>query len=115
MYNKILPRYCYVRANVGFQQINKHSLHLAAPSKQALKQKEKREKAKARKAEEKARGDASPPPPVSTSRAPFISSGDPEKDKKIKNLNKVMFWKIIYLQNMGVTRIKVVEFLDHVR
>lgn len=60
----------------------------AAPSKQALKQKEKREKAKARKAEEKARGDASPPPPVASSRAPFVSTGDPEKDKKIKNLNK---------------------------
>nr|XP_049698607.1 eukaryotic translation initiation factor 2A [Helicoverpa armigera] len=61
----------------------------AAPSKQAIKQKEKREARKARKAEEKARGDASPPPPAAaTPRAPFVSTGDPEKDKKIKNLNK---------------------------
>ncbi|RVE49429.1 hypothetical protein evm_005941 [Chilo suppressalis] len=59
----------------------------AAPSKQAIKQKEKREARKARKAEEKAKGDTSPPPPTS-SRAPFISTGDPEKDKKIKSLNK---------------------------
>lgn len=59
-----------------------------APSKQAVKQKEKREARKARKAEEKARGDASPPPSAAP-RAPFVSTGDPEKDKKIKNLNKV--------------------------
>ncbi|XP_063834256.1 eukaryotic translation initiation factor 2A [Ostrinia nubilalis] len=60
----------------------------AAPSKQAIKQKEKREARKARKAEERAKGDASPPPPATTPRAPFVSTGDPEKDKKIKNLNK---------------------------
>ncbi|XP_050673371.1 eukaryotic translation initiation factor 2A isoform X1 [Leptidea sinapis] len=61
------------------------------PSKQAIKQKEKREARKARKAEEKAeRGDTSPqpPPPNTTNKAPFVSTGDPEKDKKIKNLNK---------------------------
>ncbi|CAH0698922.1 unnamed protein product [Spodoptera exigua] len=61
----------------------------AAPSKQAIKQKEKREARKARKAEEKASGDTSSPPAATTTpRAPFISTGDPEKDKKIKNLNK---------------------------
>ncbi|KAL4715260.1 hypothetical protein ACJJTC_007842 [Scirpophaga incertulas] len=67
---------------------------IVAPSKQALKQKEKREARKARKAEEKAKGDASPAPAPASSPAPaaprpaFISTGDPEKDKKIKNLNK---------------------------
>lgn len=62
----------------------------AAPSKQAIKQKEKREARKARKAEEKASGDTTSPPAAAatTPRAPFISTGDPEKDKKIKNLNK---------------------------
>ncbi|XP_022826159.1 eukaryotic translation initiation factor 2A [Spodoptera litura] len=61
----------------------------AAPSKQAIKQKEKREARKARKAEEKASGDTTAPPAAATTpRAPFISTGDPEKDKKIKNLNK---------------------------
>ncbi|CAK1599988.1 unnamed protein product [Parnassius mnemosyne] len=62
----------------------------AAPSKQAIKQKEKREARKARKAEERAAGDTSPLPPSTstTSRAPFVSTGDPEKDKKIKNINK---------------------------
>ncbi|CAH0747244.1 unnamed protein product [Diatraea saccharalis] len=60
----------------------------AGPSKQAIKQKEKREARKARKAEEKSKGDTSPTPPTASSRAPFISTGDPEKDKKIKNLNK---------------------------
>ncbi|KAL0850018.1 hypothetical protein ABMA28_011928 [Loxostege sticticalis] len=60
----------------------------AAPSKQAIKQKEKREARKARKAEERATGDAPPPPAASTPRPPFVSTGDPEKDKKIKNINK---------------------------
>lgn len=60
----------------------------AAPSKQAIKQKEKREARKARKAEERATGDTSPPAPA-PSRPAFISTGDPEKDKKIKNINKV--------------------------
>ncbi|CAG4963296.1 unnamed protein product [Parnassius apollo] len=62
----------------------------AAPSKQAVKQKEKREARKARKAEERAAGDTSPLPPSTstTPRAPFVSTGDPEKDKKIKNINK---------------------------
>uniref|UniRef100_S4PJP5 Eukaryotic translation initiation factor 2A n=1 Tax=Pararge aegeria TaxID=116150 RepID=S4PJP5_9NEOP len=59
----------------------------AAPSKQAIKQKEKREARKARKADERT-GDTSPTPPTTTPRAPFVSTGDPEKDKKIKNLNK---------------------------
>ncbi|XP_047536402.1 eukaryotic translation initiation factor 2A [Vanessa atalanta] len=67
----------------------------ATPSKQAIKQKEKREARKARKAEERA-GDASPsaPPaaslaaPGAAARAPFVSTGDPDKDKKIKNINK---------------------------
>ncbi|XP_045761274.1 eukaryotic translation initiation factor 2A [Maniola jurtina] len=59
----------------------------AAPSKQAIKQKEKREARKARKAEERPE-DASPAPPAAAPRAPFVSTGDPEKDKKIKNLNK---------------------------
>ncbi|CAG9575982.1 unnamed protein product [Danaus chrysippus] len=61
----------------------------ATPSKQAIKQKEKREARKARKAEE--RGDAAPtitPTTPTTPKAPFVSTGDPEKDKKIKNLNK---------------------------
>ncbi|XP_026323322.1 eukaryotic translation initiation factor 2A isoform X2 [Hyposmocoma kahamanoa] len=59
------------------------------PSKQAIKQKEKREARKARKAEERAKGDTSPAPPDAvTPRAPFVSTGDPEKDKKIKNINK---------------------------
>ncbi|KAL0895564.1 hypothetical protein ABMA27_011665 [Loxostege sticticalis] len=60
----------------------------AAPSKQAIKQKEKREARKARKAEERAKGDASPPPAAATPRPAFVSTGDPEKDKKIKNINK---------------------------
>ncbi|XP_068628355.1 eukaryotic translation initiation factor 2A [Battus philenor] len=62
----------------------------AAPSKQAIKQKEKREARKARKAEERATGDSSPVSPAipATPRAPFVSTGDPEKDKKIKNVNK---------------------------
>lgn len=62
----------------------------AAPSKQAIKQKEKREARKARKAEDKAQNDNSPPSATApaTPRAPFVSTGDPEKDKKIKNLNK---------------------------
>ncbi|CAH0722745.1 unnamed protein product, partial [Brenthis ino] len=62
-----------------------------APSKQAIKQKEKREARKARKAEERA-GDDSPASPAAPApvapRAPFVSTGDPEKDKKIKNINK---------------------------
>ncbi|XP_028028388.1 eukaryotic translation initiation factor 2A [Bombyx mandarina] len=63
------------------------------PSKQAIKQKEKREARKVRKAEEKAKGDVSPedgssPVPPTTTRQPFVSTGDPEKDKKIKNINK---------------------------
>ncbi|XP_073945804.1 eukaryotic translation initiation factor 2A [Choristoneura fumiferana] len=59
----------------------------AAPSKQAIKQKEKREARKARKAEERATGDTSPPAPAPP-RSAFVSTGDPEKDKKIKNINK---------------------------
>ncbi|XP_045513487.1 eukaryotic translation initiation factor 2A [Pieris brassicae] len=59
----------------------------AAPSKQAIKQKEKREARKARKAEEKGeQGDTAPA--ASAPRQAFTSTGDPEKDKKIKNLNK---------------------------
>ncbi|XP_013167113.1 PREDICTED: eukaryotic translation initiation factor 2A-like [Papilio xuthus] len=64
----------------------------AAPSKQAIKQKEKREARKARKAEERAADDspapAAPPAPPAHNKQPFTSTGDPEKDKKIKNLNK---------------------------
>lgn len=60
-----------------------------APSKQAIKQKEKREARKSRKAEEKAQGDVSAEAaqPAAPKQA-FVSTGDPEKDKKIKNLNK---------------------------
>ncbi|GBP22933.1 Eukaryotic translation initiation factor 2A [Eumeta japonica] len=57
------------------------------PSKAAIKQKEKREARKARKAEEKAQGDVSPTPPAAP-RPAFVSTGDPDKDKKIKNINK---------------------------
>lgn len=60
----------------------------AAPSKQAIKQKEKREARKARKADEKASGDISPALLVPSSRPPFLTTGDAEKDKKIKNINK---------------------------
>ncbi|XP_026764409.2 eukaryotic translation initiation factor 2A isoform X1 [Galleria mellonella] len=60
----------------------------AGPSKQAIKQREKREARKARKAEERATGDPPPPQPPSTPRPAFVSTGDPEKDKKIKNINK---------------------------
>ncbi|XP_045510592.1 eukaryotic translation initiation factor 2A [Colias croceus] len=60
----------------------------AAPSKQAIKQKEKREARKARKAEEKATDKGDTPPSTPSSRAPFVSTGDPEKDKKIRNVNK---------------------------
>lgn len=67
------------------EQPHKPGETAAVPSKQAIKQKEKREARKARKAE--AKGDESPPP-APGSRVPFISTGDPEKDKKIKNLNK---------------------------
>lgn len=56
-------------------------------SKAAIKQKEKREARKARKAEEKVEG-ASPAPVSNAPKAAFVSTGDPEKDKKIKNLNK---------------------------
>ncbi|KAI5642236.1 eukaryotic translation initiation factor eIF2A domain-containing protein [Phthorimaea operculella] len=62
-----------------------------APSKQALEQKKKREARKARKAEERERGDASPAPPPAAgtpSKSAFVSTGDPEKDKKIKNVQK---------------------------
>ncbi|XP_041974244.1 eukaryotic translation initiation factor 2A isoform X2 [Aricia agestis] len=60
-----------------------------APSKQAIKQKEKREARKARKAEERAdESPAAPAPAPATNKQPFVSTGDPEKDKKIKNLNK---------------------------
>ncbi|KAM3966790.1 eukaryotic translation initiation factor 2A [Aphomia sociella] len=58
------------------------------PSKQALKQREKREARKARKAEERASGDSPPSQPAAASRPAFVSTGDPEKDKKIKNINK---------------------------
>ncbi|XP_072935820.1 eukaryotic translation initiation factor 2A [Epargyreus clarus] len=58
----------------------------AAPSKQAIKQKEKREARKAKRAGER---ETSPPPTTpQASRPPFISTGDPDKDKKIKNINK---------------------------
>ncbi|KAG7304377.1 hypothetical protein JYU34_011317 [Plutella xylostella] len=61
----------------------------AAPSKAAIKQKEKREARKARKAEEKAQ-DPSPPRAAAAAapRPAFVSTGDPDKDKKIKNINK---------------------------
>ncbi|XP_053601637.1 eukaryotic translation initiation factor 2A [Plodia interpunctella] len=60
----------------------------AAPSKQALKQKQKREARKERKAEERAQGVGDAPPAPAAPRPAFVSSGDPETDKKIKNLNK---------------------------
>ncbi|XP_048005469.1 eukaryotic translation initiation factor 2A isoform X2 [Leguminivora glycinivorella] len=61
----------------------------AAPSKQALKQKQKREARKVRNAEEKASSEAPPPAEgVASARPAFVSTGDPEKDKKIKNINK---------------------------
>lgn len=61
-----------------------------APSKAALKQKKKREAKKAKKQEEAESPDAS-----ANAAAPVVSSvkvnltGDPEKDKKIKNLKRV--------------------------
>jgi len=62
----------------------------SAPSKAALKQKKKRENRKARKQEE---GDESTPAPVAaapavTSNVHVVLTGDPEKDKKIKNIKK---------------------------
>ncbi|XP_059049080.1 eukaryotic translation initiation factor 2A [Achroia grisella] len=60
----------------------------ATPSKQAIKQREKREARKAKKAEERATGDPPPPQSPVAPRPAFVSTGDPEKDKKIKNLNK---------------------------
>lgn len=57
-----------------------------APSKAALKQKKKREARKARKAEEGS-DDQDHSPTVATVKVDL--TGDPEKDKKIKNIKKV--------------------------
>lgn len=58
------------------------------PSKAALKQKKKREARKAKKQEE---GDESPVnnAPAVVSNVKVTLTGDPEKDKKIKNIKKV--------------------------
>lgn len=93
-----------VQFNIG-NWSNTFCTFTAGPSKAAIKQKEKREARKARKADEKAQGDVSPPRPASTaatSKTPFVSTGDPDKDKKIKNINKVIFFYWIWIDWIGI-------------
>lgn len=61
----------------------------ATPSKAALKQKKKRENRKARKQEGEEVATTNNPLPSALSSVQVVLTGDPEKDKKIKNIKKV--------------------------